>query len=103
MDNKIVSFRDVVKQQLADEIQDSVGETVKKEVESHMSEEFSDVRRTIEESTQRVADIRISVFIPVLPFPRLPEFLAFLIPRFLGIKMPSFPEKSRNELKTIFR
>jgi len=33
---------------------------VKKEVESHMSEEISDVYRTIEESTQRVSDIRMA-------------------------------------------
>jgi len=47
VDDKIVSFRDIVKQQLADEVKDSVGETVKKEVKSHMSEEISDVCRTI--------------------------------------------------------
>ena len=60
VDDKIVSFRGIVKQQLTDEVKDSVGETVKKEVKSHMSEEISDVCRTIEESTQRVADIRIA-------------------------------------------
>jgi len=32
VDDKIVSFRDIVKQQLADEVKDSVGETVKKKL-----------------------------------------------------------------------
>jgi len=34
VDEKIVSFRDIVKQQLADEVKDSVGETVKKRVKT---------------------------------------------------------------------
>ena len=34
VDDKIVSFRDIVKQQLADEVKDSVGETVKKRVKT---------------------------------------------------------------------
>jgi len=61
VDYKIVSFGDIVRQQLADEVQDSVGETFKKEVESHMSEELlTDIRRRIEESMQRVSDIRMA-------------------------------------------
>jgi len=61
VDYKIVSFGDIVRQQLADEVQDSVGETFKKEVESHMSEELlTDIRRSIEESMQRVSDIRMA-------------------------------------------
>ena len=39
-------------------MQDNVGDTVRKEVVSHMNSEISDVRKTLAESKQKVEDIR---------------------------------------------
>jgi len=55
---QVVSFRDVVKKQLEQEMLLKVDDTLKREFMVHMNDELGDFQRTITESKQHVDDMR---------------------------------------------
>ena len=55
---QVVSFRDVVKEQLEQEMLTKVDDTLKREFMVHMNDELGDFQRTINETKQHVDDIR---------------------------------------------
>jgi len=55
---QVVSFRDVVKEQLEQEMLLKVDDTLKREFMVHMNDELGDFQRTITESRQHVDDMR---------------------------------------------
>ena len=57
VEKKVESFKDIVEQQLREEMKGDIGNTLRKEFMTPMNDEFEDVHRKMEESKQRLDEI----------------------------------------------
>ena len=58
-EEQVVQFRDIVKQQLAEEVKTRVDDTVRKKLQSQVGDELDDVYKVVTESTEHAEQIRI--------------------------------------------